>query len=118
GTNSTGDDFANFKKISISGKKVTDITGNGITADDTPLAGVTIHLFSAVTFLKDTLTAADGSYSFTDLGPASYTVEEVRPSGYVQAVGVGPTTLTSARGTNVSGDNFANYQLVSLGDYV
>ncbi|MDX8482400.1 SdrD B-like domain-containing protein, partial [Mesorhizobium sp. VK24D] len=44
GQNLTNQDFINFEKFDISGTKYTDITGDGVTADDTPLAGVTIFI--------------------------------------------------------------------------
>ncbi|SFQ14911.1 Cna protein B-type domain-containing protein, partial [Mesorhizobium sp. NFR06] len=42
GQDLTNQDFVNFKLFSISGHKYTDITGDGLSGDDTPLAGVTI----------------------------------------------------------------------------
>ena len=42
GTESTGNDFGNFKKVKITGTKFTDKTGDGLSGDDTVLNGVTI----------------------------------------------------------------------------
>ena len=44
----------------IEGKKVTDLTGNGLSADDTPLGGVTISLFKDANG-NDTLDGPDGA---------------------------------------------------------
>ncbi|WP_200914756.1 hypothetical protein, partial [Bradyrhizobium viridifuturi] len=77
GHDQSGLDFANFQTFSISGTKYTDITGNGITADDTPLAGVTIFIDKNGNGVYDpgtdqaTTTAADGTWSFSGL---DYTV--------------------------------------------
>ncbi|TPM21565.1 SdrD B-like domain-containing protein, partial [Mesorhizobium sp. B2-3-5] len=95
GQSSHNNDFGNFQLFSISGHKYTDITGNGLSADDTPLANVTIFIDKNGNGANDdgaanqTVTAADGSWSFGGLD-ASYAgkkVYEVLPNGYVQTVG-------------------------------
>ncbi len=87
--------------IVISGHKYLDQTGNGLSADDTshPLGGVTIQLYkdtkgngvldSSDALVGTTVTAADGSYSFTGLTAATYFVKEVQQTGYVET---GPTS--------------------------
>src|SRR5206468_2605136 len=62
GGTASGENFDNFKNITISGTKFTDLTGNGFSGDDTPLAGVTIQLFKngGSTPVATTVTAADG----------------------------------------------------------
>ncbi len=61
---------------SISGRLFTDDNGDGLdSSSDRPLAGVTVELRDALgNLLQTTVTAADGSYSFTDLLPIAYTV--------------------------------------------
>jgi sarcosine oxidase gamma subunit len=120
GVNSTGNCFANFKLISISGKKFNDLTGNGITSDDTAWAGVTIQLFknSGTTPVATTTTAADGTYSFSNLGPGSYSVKEVVPSGSTQTVGAGGLNVTAVSGTDATGKNFANFKNVCISGLV
>src|SRR5207244_34901 len=70
---SSGNNFANFQNASISGAKSTDKTGDGFSPDDTVLGGVTINLYQGSvatgTPYQTALTAADGSYSFTNLAP-------------------------------------------------
>ena len=39
GFDSTGNDFANFEDINISGTKYNEVTGDGLSQDDTPLGG-------------------------------------------------------------------------------
>lgn len=124
GSSVTGQNFANAKLADISGKKYKDNTGNGITYDDTPLSGTTINLF------KDTnndgfLTGADGAaiasavsaagtgtYSFTNLLPGTYFVQEVVPAGYQQTFPNPATYTVNLAGHDATGKNFAN-KLVS-----
>jgi hypothetical protein len=123
GLSATGKDFANFQKAKITGTKYTDITGNGVSADDTGLGGVTINLYQGNSangaLIATTTTAADGSYSFNDLAPGTYFVQETVPAGYVQtggnsgyAVTIGGAGVTS--GGTSTGNNFANFQKGSI----
>jgi LPXTG-site transpeptidase (sortase) family protein len=51
-------------------------------AGESGIPGVTVDLLnSSSVVIATTLTAADGSYSFTGLGPGIYTVRETDPSG-------------------------------------
>src|SRR5882757_950268 len=102
--------------------KYTDITRNGLSADDTPLAGVTIFIDKNGNGVNDdgaanqTVTAADGSWSFSGLD-ASYAgakVFEVLPNGYVQTVGAAGYGITGTSGTNQTGLNFDNFKLFSI----
>lgn len=80
---------------SISGKKFRDLTGNGLTADDTALGGVTIQLFRDVNnsgtidaadgaMLDSKITGSDGSFLFSGLTPGQYLVREIVPTGWVR----------------------------------
>src|SRR5207248_1233871 len=108
---STGNDFANFQLASISGKKVLDITGNGVTTDDTGLGGITITLYkdannTGVYDAGDTVaattttTAGTGAYAFNNVAPGKYFVVETVPSGYFQTVPTAPVyyTVTATSG--------------------
>src|SRR5207245_493654 len=85
GGTSTGNNFADFQNASITGIKYMDVTGNGFSADDTPLAGVTINLYQGTsatgTPIATTTTASDGTYSFNNLPPGTYFVQEAVPTG-------------------------------------
>ena len=109
--------------ISISGTKYLDCTGNGFSADDTGLGGVTIDLYNSTTglgtgtgWLEQTTTAANGTYSFSNLNPGTYYVQEVVPSGYIQTGG-GPNgsagdtyyTVAATAGHSYSGYNFDDF---------
>src|SRR3569832_123469 len=103
--------------FSISGTKYTDVTGNGITADDTGLGGVTIFIDkdnSGTLNAGDlsTTTAADGTWSFTGLDSTynGMKVYEVLPNGYVETVGTAGYTINGTSGQDQPGMNFANFK--------
>ncbi len=116
GSNTTGIDFADFVDINISGTKFNDMTGDGFTADDTGLGGVTINLYlnGGSTPVASTVTAADGSYSFTNLGPGTYIVQEVVPAGSTQTGGNAGYTINATSGSNSTGNNFGNFTNISI----
>jgi protocatechuate 3,4-dioxygenase beta subunit len=85
-------DFCLQVPVSIGGRVVVATNG---TCDDpgatlTPLAGVTVLLLDAhgIQVLDahgnpvSTVTAADGTYSFTNLAPGTYGVRDIIPAGY------------------------------------
>jgi len=74
----------------ITGRKWNDINGNGLLdADEPGLPGVMMYLDMNDNGFFDTdepntLTGADGRYSFAGIPPASYIVREVIPAGFRQ----------------------------------
>src|SRR5262249_34401375 len=116
GANATNKNFADFHNISISGAKYNDLTGNGFSGDDTPLAGVTINLYKngGGSPVATANKGADGSYSFGNLGPGTYSVQEVVPAGWMQTGGVGGYTIAACSGINVGGKNFDDFKLGSI----
>lgn len=114
---STNDDFADFHNITVSGTKFNDITGNGFSADDTPLAGVTIQLFKngGATPVASAVTGTNGSYNFTNLGPGSYVVKELVPAGSTLTGGpAAGYTISATSGMNSTGDNFDDYSIITI----
>ena len=101
----------------ISGAVDFDVTGNGLTSDDTPLAGVKVYLDTKNNGSWNSgepsmTTLANGGYSFTGLAPGSYTVREVVSAGEVRtapALSDHYTVSLSAGQTSI-GNNFANAQ--------
>ena len=69
----------------VSGTVYNDLNGNGAQDPGEPgIGGVTVNLLdNDGNVIATTLTAADGSYSFTNLAPGVYTVRETDPAGYV-----------------------------------
>ncbi|MEZ5039334.1 MAG: SdrD B-like domain-containing protein [Saprospiraceae bacterium] len=113
-----------------------DLNGNGIQDDgDTGVEGVTVNLKDeSGEVIETTTTGPDGSYSFENLDPGTYSVQFVLPSGYQYSpVNIGDDALDSdadpaqngmtATTTLASGENDPTldagiYQTTSLGDYV
>jgi protocatechuate 3,4-dioxygenase beta subunit len=115
---------------SISGLKYRDLSGDGFSDDDVPLAGVTIELHRLLNdpdgentseLVASFTTANDGTYRFDDLRPAVYRVIEVIDDAYTQTaggnegnpfytidMGVESELLTS------TGNDFANFQRVPV----
>ena len=108
--------FDDFQNISISGTKFNDITGNSFYGDDTWPGGVTINLYlnGEQPPIASTVTAADGSYSFTNLGPGNYSVQEVVPAGSTQTGGNAGYTIIATSGNNSTGNNFDNFTNISI----
>jgi uncharacterized protein (DUF2141 family) len=127
GTTSAGVDFGNFKAFSMSGLAFTDLTGNGLTGDDTPLGGQTVNLFrdannNAVLDAGDgapvasQTTANDGTYSFSNLGPGTYFVQEAVPAGFALTVPGSPGyySIHGTSGNNLSAVNFGNFRTITV----
>ncbi|WP_217578974.1 SdrD B-like domain-containing protein, partial [Mesorhizobium sp. GbtcB19] len=121
GNNTTGEDFANFVKFSISGTKYTDANGDGSTAGDVGLGGITINLYASgdlVNPIASVQTAADGSYHFDNLGPLTggqtYVVKEVLPNGDIQTLGNNGYIVAATSGNNTTGEDFANFVKFSI----
>lgn len=114
GTVVSGANFDNFQNMSVSGTVYNDLTGNGITSDDTPEAGVTVQLLNGSSVVASTTSGLNGAYAFSNLGPGNYTVQEVVPAGATETAGVGGYSVAADSGQNVTGDNFANFQSLSI----
>lgn len=113
----------------ISGAVYKDLTGDGYSADDTLMSGVTVQLFSDKNHngaldsgdgaaIASMVTKANGAYSFGNLSSGVYFVQEVTPSGYVRTL---PTvssfyTINATAGSSSTGDNFDNFQICPCAD--
>ncbi|MEZ5343682.1 MAG: SdrD B-like domain-containing protein, partial [Acidimicrobiales bacterium] len=109
GVNATGYDFAELGQSSIAGTVVDD-AGNGIANTTITLTG-TDDLGAAVSLT--TTTDGNGDYSFTDLRPGTYTVDESQPTGY----GDGGEDAGSLGGT-VTDDQIADIALPAFTDSI
>jgi sarcosine oxidase gamma subunit len=113
---------------SLSGTVYIDVSGEGLTATEQPLAGDTPESGVVVNLYKDVngngildasdgspiasvTTGASGTYSFTNLTPGAYIIQEVTPSGYVETAPMLPDYYaeTIANGQKITNLNFANY---------
>jgi uncharacterized protein (DUF2141 family) len=111
----------------ISGVKYLDLTGNGLTSDDTPLGGMTIALYVDANHngvldsgdgvaISTTVTASGtGVYSFTGLATGTYFVQEQTPANYVRTAPTVATyyTIAATAGSVSTGNNFDNYHVCS-----
>jgi hypothetical protein len=131
GVDHPGNDFGNFELITKSGKKIDDVSKEG-------LQGWTIKLYSdsgsdagnldaGDTLITTKTTIADGSYSFPNLGPGSYIVCEELQTGWEQkaptsgadcsydsALGAKGYAFTAVSGVDHPDNHFANAKLFRL----
>ena len=105
-TNGAADtvNFGEFAPVTISGK-VTSLTTN------LGLSGWTVDLIQGSQTVPAT-TGADGSFSFSNVGPGTYTVSVVQQSGYFASTG--PFTETTTSGTNITGLGLSEFQTVTV----
>ena len=85
-------DFTNFENVEVEACKFEDKTGDGLTADDTPISGWTVHLTKNGVVQDTQTTGENGCYKWTNLGPVPggyYDVSEHVPEGWT------PTSATS-----------------------
>ena len=117
GQTSGGYDFGNFQNISISGETFNDLNGDGKQEPGEPgLTGWTVDLYDANNNLvATTVTDVNGDYSFTNIGPGTYTVQEELRTGWIQTAPASPGTyaITATSGQDSTGLLFGNYQLVT-----
>ncbi len=112
----------NAKKSTISGHIYNDVTGNGLSKDDTGLASVVVKLFldnnhngvldnGDGAAVASATTGASGAYTFTNLPAGKYFVQETTPTGYVRTAPALATYYTNDvyNGTAVV-DDFDNYK--------
>ncbi len=118
---SPGNNFGEVRPVQLSGSVYHDVNDDGtFDAGDAPLAGVTLvltgtdDLGNPVTPATVT-TAADGSYSFTNLRPGTYSVSETQPVGYTDRTNTPGTAFAPGTGTpgTVVGDVIQNVVLRS-----
>jgi protocatechuate 3,4-dioxygenase beta subunit len=107
--------FGIFQLATFSGEVFNDLGGSGtFVSGDPGLAGWTVELLnSSNTVVATAATNSSGDYSFTGVGPGSYTIQEVQQSGYI------PTTPASIAVTATSGlvsttNNFGQFQALTL----
>ncbi len=108
----------------ISGVVVHDPSGNGLSIDDKPLAGVVVKLYAdkngngkvdatdGAALASKTSAAVTGAFAFTGLGLGKYVLEETPPANQVRTfphlsneIAVNVTQKNATYGSNV----FANY---------
>ena len=110
--------FGNFHNVSITGTIFNDLTGIGsFLPGDPGLQGWTVKLISSAgKTVATTTTDASGDYTFTKVGPGTFTVAETLKNGWIQTDPTSPNTysVTTTSGSNQSGLLFGNFQLVTF----
>jgi parallel beta-helix repeat protein len=106
---------------SITGHVYEDQTGDGLSTDDTPLAGVTVELYldrnangkvdGSDTLVATAVSDANGVYAFTNLAAGHYVVQQVLPTGYTQTTPSGSTVyaLNVTAGAALTGMDFDDF---------
>ncbi len=113
-------DFGNFQipplpiLTTISGKKFNDLDGNGQDNGDPGRGGVTIQLDldNNGSIDRETMTAADGTFQFTQVPTGTHAINEIVPSGTVATT---PTSIVvPVVQIPITGLLFGNFELNSF----
>ncbi len=105
-----GNDFGNFRPVTIEGRKVEDLDADGDVAGDPGVEGWTISAGS-----EQRQTDASGAYRFTGLRPGTYTVSEATVAGWNQSVPAsGSYTVQLSSGQTASDRDFANWRPATI----
>ncbi|MGO9601740.1 MAG: beta strand repeat-containing protein, partial [Isosphaeraceae bacterium] len=106
--------FGELAPSTLSGYVYIDANDDGTKqGSETGIAGVTVSLTgtddlnNAINLTTTTL--ADGSYSFSNLRPGTYTITETQPSGYFE----GKDTIGAQGGSSATQDVFSNVVVTS-----
>jgi len=97
---------------SIAGFVYQDVNNDGIKQSGEPgIGGTKVTLVNAITGVTvgTTTTASDGSYSFTDLVPGTYRLNETQPAGFTD----GKDTVGSVGGVLVPTDSIGSIPVVA-----
>jgi SdrD B-like domain len=146
GDSSVNNNFGELKPAQLSGYVYYDLNNDGIkgaVATELQISGTTINLvgtdINGVTVNKTTTTDIDGFYSFTNLLPGTYYVEELQPVSYndgkdsvgtgaatqgiLATIGTGAATKDSqgninlAAGNNSINNNFGEVKLATISGF-
>ena len=106
GENPTGLNFGDFQLATVSGEVFNDLNDSGVlNANDPGLSGWTVELLnSSNQVIASDTTNSNGLYSFSNVGPGTYTIEDVLQAGYIQtAPASGSFSITTSSGGTVLG---------------
>jgi hypothetical protein len=111
--------FTNTQRGTISGYKYNDADGSdSTTGDRTPIENWTIQLYQWVTdayqYLTSTLTNVLGLFTFNNLVPGQYQVQEVVPTAGWTPVSPTGIPVTLGAGDEKKDNNFVNFQNATI----
>ncbi|MBL9123977.1 MAG: tandem-95 repeat protein, partial [Planctomycetaceae bacterium] len=98
----------------IAGKVFLDTNNNGVQdVGEAGIVGVSLTLLKTdgpITFVRNTVTGADGSYSFIDLIPGTYTLVQSQPGVFLDGI---ETPAPGVPVGSITNDQFIDIQLGS-----
>ena len=109
--------FGEFQTVTLSGEVFDDVSDSGsFNTNDPGLSGWTVDLSNASNQVIGTATTdTNGDYSFSGLGPGTYSIADVLQPGYVAtAPATGSFTFTPTSGAQITGENLGVFKAVSL----
>ena len=101
----------------LDGEVFDDVNDSGsFNTNDPGLSGWTVNLLDSSNQVVQTAsTNTNGDFSFSGVGPGSYTISDVLQTGYVQtAPASGSLSIIASGGAKFSGENFGVFKAVSL----
>ena len=100
--------------VNLGGEVFNDVNGNGVLdPGDSGLLGWTINAVnSGNQIVASATTDSNGDYSLIGVGPGTFSIEEVVPSGYV-ATTPSSIAVTTTGGPSPSVVNFGDFQTVT-----
>ena len=112
----TGVNFGNFQTVTITGEVYDDANDDGTLDDgEQGLSGWTLNLLnSASQVVATTTSTSSGDYTFSSVGPGTYTVEEVLQTGYIQTSSPASYSVTTSSGQNAANLNFGDLLVESV----
>ena len=106
GVNTANLNFGDFNNVSLSGTKWEDHNANGVRdTGDQGLAGW--HIL--INGVDRATTDANGNWSVANLGPGTYSVQEVAQTNWVATYGTSGYSLTASSGVNTGSLDFADF---------
>jgi hypothetical protein len=112
GVNGVNNNFGELLPASLSGFVFFDINDNGARENEPGVGGTTVTLSGVddrgATVSLTTATAGNGSFSFNNLRPGTYSITRTQPAGWLQG-----KNAIGTQGGVVGADQFSNIQLAS-----
>lgn len=110
GDSIAGPNFGNFHNVTLQGVVYGDTNGDGVQDNgETGLLGAIMQLVQGGTTLQSVNADSNGTYTFSNVGPGTYQVQQGPHSGFVQT-SVNPATITVPGALAADDLSFGNFQ--------